>query len=96
MTVRFTLPAQADLQRIYSYLSNDNRIEASRLVARLVELAWSLADNPDKGRSTDEPSVRVLVVPRLHYFIFYRIKADEIHITHIRHTARRRPPGWSR
>ena len=96
MRVRFTRPAQRDLQRIYSYISQENPPAASRVVARLIELARSLADHPEEGRETDEPNARVIVVPKLRYFIFYSIAGDEVHITHIRHTARNRPPGWGR
>ncbi len=96
MRVRFTLPAQADLQRIYAYVSKENPPEASRLVAGLIERARALGDVPQEGRATDEPDARVIVVPRLRYFIFYAVAGDEVHITHIRHTSRRRPPGWQR
>jgi len=94
MRVRFTRPAQADLQQIHSYVSKDDPAEASRLVARLIERAQALGDTPHEGRATDEPNARVIVVPQLRYFIFYPIAGDEVHITHIRHTSRRRPPGW--
>jgi plasmid stabilization system protein ParE len=63
---------------------------ASRLVARLTERARELAHHPFAGRKTDEPDIRVLIAPRLRYFIFYTVAADEIRITHIRHTSRRR------
>lgn len=96
MRVRFTRPAQADLQRIHAYLSKDNPVEASRLVARLIDHARALGDTPYEGRATDEPDARVIVVPRLRYFIFYTVEGDEVHVTHIRHTSRRRPPGWRR
>ena len=96
MKVRFTRPAQRDLDKIYAYVSQDNPEVASRLVARLIERARELADNPFEGRATDEPEVRVIVAPRLRYFIFYSITGDEIHITHIRHTSRRRPRSWGR
>jgi len=96
MRVRFTRPAQADLQQIHAYVSKDNPAEASRLVARLIERARALGETPYEGRVTDEPSARVIVVPRLRYFIFYTITGDEVHITHIRHTSRRRPPAWMR
>jgi toxin ParE1/3/4 len=94
MKVRFTRPAQADLERIFTYVSQDNPSEASRLIARLMERAWSLGESPYTGRETDEPNARVLVVPRLRYFIFYAIAGDEVQVTHIRHTSRRRPSGW--
>ncbi len=96
MKVRFTRPAQIDLQRIHTYVSDDNPAEASRLIARLIEHARALGRTPHEGRSTDEPNARVIVVPRLRYFIFYAVEGDEVHITHIRHTSRRRPPGWRR
>ena len=96
MRVRFTRPAQADLERIYSHVSQNNPSEALRLITRLIERGWSLGDSPHEGRETDEPNARVVVVPNLRYFIFHTIAGDEVHITHIRHTSRRRPPRWQR
>jgi toxin ParE1/3/4 len=96
MRVRFTLPAQRDLAQIHDYISRDNPDIALRVVARLIDRSRKLGDNPFEGRETDEPNARVIIFPRLHYFIFYTITADEIHITHIRHTSRRRPRGWGR
>lgn len=94
MRVRFTRPARSDLQQIYAHLSRDNPAEASRVVAQLIERARKLGDTPKEGRATDEPNAQVIVVPRLRYFIFYTFESDEVHITHIRHTSRRRPPAW--
>ena len=94
MKVRFTRPAQRDLAQIHAYISQDSPGMASRFVARLIEHSRNLADNPFEGRATDEPNARVIVAPRMRYLIFYTVIADEIHITHIRHTSRRRPRGW--
>jgi toxin ParE1/3/4 len=96
MKVRFTRTAQRDLAQIHAYISQDSPTIASRFVARLIERARELADQPFAGRETDEPDVRVIVAPRLRYFIFYTIAADEIRVTHIRHTSRRRPRTWGR
>jgi toxin ParE1/3/4 len=93
MRVRFTRAAQRDLARIHAYVSKDSPDIASRLVARLVERARQLADSPFEGRETDEPNARVIIAPRLRYFIFYTVTANEVHIAHIRHTSRQRPPG---
>jgi toxin ParE1/3/4 len=95
MRVRFTRAAQRDLAQIHAYISKDSPDIASRLVARLVERARQLADNPFEGRETDEPNARVIISPRLRYLIFYTVAANEIHITHIRHTSRQRPPSWN-
>lgn len=96
MRVRFTRLAQRDLAQIHAFISRDNPEIASRLVARLIESSRKLAGSPFEGRETDEPNARVVIVPRLRYFIFYTVTADEVHITHIRHTSRRRPRNWDR
>jgi toxin ParE1/3/4 len=96
MKVRFTKPAQRDLAQIYAYISQDSPAVASRFVARLIERARQLADHPLEGMQTDEPDTRVILAPRLRYFIFYTVAQDEIYITHIRHMSRRRPRGWNR
>jgi toxin ParE1/3/4 len=91
MRVRFTRPSQADLDAIYTYVSRENPAAATRLVTRLIDRALALASTPYEGREIDEPNGRVIIIPRYRYFIFYAIEGDEIHITHIRHTSRRRP-----
>jgi toxin ParE1/3/4 len=96
MKVRFTPTAQRDLAQIYAYVSQDSPTIASRFIARLIERAREIGEHPFSGRRTDEPDVRVIVAPRLRYLIFYRIAADEVQITHIRHTSRHRPGNWSR
>jgi len=91
MKVRITRPALDDLERIYAYISKDNPVAASRVVTRLIDRAMVLAHAPYQGREVDEPNARVVVVPRFRYFIFYTVEDNEIHITHFRHTSRRRP-----
>jgi len=91
MKVRLTRPAFEDLQRIHAYISRDNPAAASRVVTRLIDRALDLAHAPHQGREVDEPNTRVIVLPRYRYFIFYTIAGDEIHVTHFRHTSRRRP-----
>jgi addiction module RelE/StbE family toxin len=96
MKVRFTRAAQSDLAQIHAYVSQDSPTIASRFVARLVERAREIGDHPTAGRMTDESDVRVVVAPPLRYLIFYRVVEDEVQITHIRHTSRRRPGNWGR
>lgn len=90
MRVRFSRPAQADLIQIKDYIHQFDPEAASRVIARLMEVSWSLGDLPEQGRQTDEPGVLLIVVPQLRYFIFYRIVRDELHILHVRHTSRSR------
>jgi toxin ParE1/3/4 len=91
MRVRFTRPALDDLEQIHAYIGKDNPAAASRVVTRLIDRALELASAPYQGREVDEPHARVVVMRRFRYFIFYTIEGEEIHITHIRHTSRRRP-----
>ena len=96
MRVRFTRTAQRDLAQIHAWISQDSPTIASRFVARLIERARGLSDHPFEGRETDEPGVRVIVARRQRYLIFYTIAAEEVNITHLLHTSRRRPSGWGR
>ncbi len=91
MRVRITRPALDDLERIHAYISKDNPAAASRVVTHLLDRAMALADVPYQGREVDEPNVRLIVMPRFRYFIFYTIEGDEIDVIHFRHTSRRRP-----
>ena len=94
MRVRFTRPALHDLETIVSFVGKTNPQAASEIVACLTKLGWSLSDNPEEGMKTDEPDTYVLVVPKIHYLIFYSIESNQIDIVHFRHTSRLRPAGW--
>ena len=96
MRVRFTRTVQRDLVEIHAYISQESPTIASRFITRLMERAREVGDYPLSGRATDEPNVRVIVAPRLRHLIFYTVVADEVQITHIRHTSRRRPGNWGR
>jgi len=91
MKVRITRPALDDLDRIHAYISKESPTAASRVITRLIDRAMELAHAPYQGRKVDELNVRVIVVPRFRYFIFYTIESEEIHVIHFRHTSRRRP-----
>src|SRR5262245_38633604 len=78
MKVRFTRPAQADLQRIHTYVSQRDPAAASRLVTQIIDRAWALGDTPYEGRKADEPNARVLITSRLRYFIFYTLRTFAI------------------
>jgi len=96
MKVRFTRPAQRNLQSIYSHIGKDSPGAASRVVSHLIEVSRSLGEHPQQGRETDEPGTRVLIVSKFRFLVFYTIADDEVRITHIRHTARSRPPSLGR
>jgi plasmid stabilization system protein ParE len=60
---------------------------AQNVLAQIHDAVARLAEQPMSGHATDAPSIRVLLVGKYPYKIFYRIRTD-IEIIHIRHTAR--------
>ena len=48
-----------------------------------------IAEQPLSYQRTDDPSIRVHVVHRYRYKIFYSVTGDMVEIIHVRHTSRR-------
>jgi plasmid stabilization system protein ParE len=79
----------ADLARISSYLE-ERSPSGARNVLRAIHSAIDLvATNPFSGRPSTDPAMRVKIVDRYGYKIFYTPGTDTIEILHIRHGARR-------
>lgn len=88
LTIRFDARALADLAEIRNYLVERSPSGAERVRLHLVETIDRLADFPFLGRQTDEPGVRVLVLTRYPYLVFYGVVAGGVVILHVRHGAR--------
>jgi toxin ParE1/3/4 len=91
MRVRYTVPAQADLEEIYTYISEHNPFAAERIKRQIKIDAELLGDLPFISRESNFPGIRVRKVRRYPYLTFYSVAADEIRILHVRHGARRWP-----
>ena len=62
----------------------------ARNVLRVIESTVRfLREHPYASEQTDYPPVRMKVVVRYRYKIFYRIREDLIEILHVRHGSRR-------
>ena len=88
MRIRYTPQARADLDSIFSYVSQHSPRTAVRINRLIVQMINGLADFPEIGPAADFDA-RVLLVGRFPYRVFYRIRDQEIQILHIRHTSRR-------
>jgi plasmid stabilization system protein ParE len=55
-------------------------------IHRAIEL---VARHPESSEQTSDPDIRVKVLGRYRYKIFYRVADDTVDILHIRHAARR-------
>lgn len=74
-----------------SYLVERNPKTAGELISFIEKLTQGLADFPEIGQRSDELKVRVILVGRYPYRLYYQAEADEIVVLHIRHTARKAP-----
>ena len=59
MRVRYTVPAQADLDEIYTYISGNNPFAAERIKRQIRVDAELLGELPFIARETDVPGIRV-------------------------------------
>jgi toxin ParE1/3/4 len=91
MKVEFTSRAVRDLREIsdYSRRHFGNRITRG-LEARIQQVITNIANAPESApRIEQRPDMRVVLLVRYPFKIFYRIAGETIRILHVRHTARR-------
>jgi toxin ParE1/3/4 len=89
MKARFTPRAGADRAAILDYLSIRSPVGARNVANQLRNAIDVLSSQPLNGHMTDMDTIRVLLVGKYPYKVFYRIGADAVEILHIRHTSRR-------
>ena len=85
-SIEWTEDAVANLDAIADYISAFNPAAAQRLVARLIEVADSLAEFSERGRDVGEGRREMTVVRP--YVLRYRVEAERVIILRIRHGAR--------
>lgn len=88
--IKYTKDAVDDLDSIFDYIVEDNRVAAVNMLQRIESAILKLADNPRLGTvlqtndlSLVEPGYRRIIVKP--YVIFYRIGKDEIFISRVLH-----------
>lgn len=89
MRVRYTPQARRDIGRIYAYLNKRSPSGATNVLAAIYAGVRFIAQRPKASERTDDPNVRVKVVRRYRYKIFYSIAGDTVEILHVRHSSRR-------
>lgn len=91
MNVVFTPLALADLRAIHDFITDDNPHAAKRTVARIRRAVESLETFPELGRAWEGGPTRALSIAGIPYRVHYRVRADELQILRIYHTARMPP-----
>jgi toxin ParE1/3/4 len=90
MKVEFTNRAVRDLREIsdYSHMHFGNRVTRG-LEARIRDVITRIASAPESApRVEQRPGMRVVLLARYPFKIFYRVAGETVTILHIRHTAR--------
>ena len=88
MNVRFSPRARGDVEDIFQYLSQRSPSGAGNVMAAIFAGVEFIAEHPYASECTDDAGIRVHVVQRYRYKIFYRVD-ETVEILHIRHTSRR-------
>jgi len=89
MRVQYRAKALADIDRIECYLESLDVDGARSVVRGIYDSIRAIAEVPYASQQTNDSELRVKIVRRYRYKIFFRIvDADSIRIIHVRHTSR--------
>ncbi len=90
MRARYRAAAVADIAAIYLYLEQRSAGAAAGVIRSIYEAIAGVAVAPNAAERTDDPSVRLKIVTKFRYKIFYSIIDEKtVEILHVRHTSRR-------
>ena len=92
MRIEWSVDAVSDLQQISEYLEHAGNLQtANRITRTIYDTVQGLRVMPNRGRDGRIENTRELMVPRLPYFVVYRIIGERVLILNIVHGARRWP-----
>jgi len=89
--VRYSPRATVDLESIYRYLRERSPAGAVVVMTAIYAAVEFVKQNPQAAQATSISGVRVKIVRRYRFKIFYRLIDREavVEIVHVRHTSRR-------
>ncbi len=87
--VRYRALALADLDGIFLYLNERSPAVARNVLRAIRDAIDEITAHPEFAPQTSIPDIRVKILGRYRYKIFYSVAEDAIEIIHVRHTARR-------
>jgi toxin ParE1/3/4 len=88
MKVQYRAQALADIDAIHRYLEERNPAGARNVLRAIYASIQLIATRPLSYQRTDDPAIRVHIVRRYRYRIFYNVTGDTVEIIHVRHTSR--------
>jgi toxin ParE1/3/4 len=97
MKVRYRARSLADIDEIFSYIKERSPSGALTVLHAIFDGVQRIAANPLAWQATGDPDIRVFVLQRYRYKIFYAIlDHDAVEVLHVRHTSRRSWEGSDR
>ena len=90
MKVVYRARALADIDGIFQFLNERSPTGARNVLRAGRDGIGDIADNPLAAQRTSDPDIRVKMLGRYRYKIFYSVLGTElVEIIHVRHAARR-------
>jgi toxin ParE1/3/4 len=89
MRLRYRAQALGDIDAIQRYLDERSPSGARSVLRAIYASIQLIAEHPLSYQRTDDPDIRIHVVRRYRYKIFYSVVDDAVEIIHVRHTSRR-------
>ena len=90
MRIQYRARSLADIDDIINYLEKRSPSGAANVLHAIFAGVQSIAENPYAWPATDDPDIRVLILRRYSYKIFYTILDQRtVEIIHVRHTSQR-------
>lgn len=86
--------AEADLDRIFEYILEDNPEAALRVVETIRETVQILIEHPHLGRGGRVADTRELIIPGTPYIVPYQVVEDRIILLRVLHGARQWPESF--
>ncbi len=94
MKIKWTHLALNDLEEAGKFISQDNPTAANRVIKRIWDAAYLLAEQPHAGRAGRVPGTREMVVAGTPFIIPYRVIGGTVQILRVLHAKRNWPMGF--
>ena len=92
MRLRWSKPAERDLDEIADFIGQDSPAAAARVVLEVIDQTESnLVRNVGIGRAGRVLGTRELIIGNLPYIVAYRVRDGIIEVLRVLHTSRRWP-----
>jgi toxin ParE1/3/4 len=94
MKVRWTVPAEEQLEQAYRYIAEGNLDAAERITSHIVDVTEMLGKHPEAGRRGRVANTREFAVPDTPFIVAYNVSKGVVWILAVYHAARKWPEGF--